>query len=108
MKMPPPNLTVCLADNEVWIKMSGRANFTCSVDFRTVVNKLHDRGFKTFVLDLTDCLLMDSTFLGVLAGLGLKFNQAGNGSANGAIHLLNANGRISDLLDNLGVTHLFS
>jgi anti-anti-sigma regulatory factor len=75
------------------------------------------KGLPSFVLDLTECLLMDSTFLGVLAGLGLKFNRntqdlrqrtAGtNGNGNHAIELLNPSVRIADLLENLGITHLF-
>jgi anti-anti-sigma factor len=107
MKTPGPELTVCLANGEVWLKVSGRANFSSSVDFKTLVGRLREQGYRSFVLDLTDCLLMDSTFLGVLAGLGLKFGQAGNGKADASIELLNPNSRISDLLENLGVNHLF-
>ena len=44
---------------------------------------------------------MDSTFLGVLAGFGLKRNP--NGSSDGCgIELLNASARVTELLDNLG------
>ena len=48
---------------------------------------------------------MDSTFLGVLAGLGIKYPH--NGNDNPAFDLLNPNNRIADLLENLGVMHLF-
>jgi anti-anti-sigma factor len=108
MKTPGPGLTVCLVNGEVWLKVSGRANFNYSVDFKTLVGKLREQGYKDFVLDLSDCLLMDSTFLGVLAGLGLKFGQAGNGEREASIHLLNPNNRIADLLENLGVNQLFN
>jgi anti-sigma B factor antagonist len=107
MKTPGPGLTVCLVKDEVWLKVFGRANFTYSVDFKTLVGKLRERGYNNFVLDLSECLLMDSTFLGVLAGLGMKFGQAGNGNRNGSIELLNPNNRISELLENLGVNQLF-
>jgi hypothetical protein len=46
---------------------------------------------------------MDSTFLGIMAGFGMKLSAA---RARKAI-LLNPNTKISDLLDNLGVAHLF-
>jgi len=90
-----------------WIRIEGRANFNSSVDFKALINGLVEKGYCRFVLDLTDCVLMDSTFLGVLAGLGLKFNTNRNGGSGPSIELLNPNARIADLLDNLGVEHLF-
>ncbi len=109
MKPSANNLSVWVGESGVCIKIEGRANFTSSVDFKTLVHSLWQRGHHHFVLDLTDCMLMDSTFLGVLAGLGLQFN---NGAAKKdcdetPIELLNPNARIADLLENLGVAHLF-
>ena len=91
----------------VCIRIAGRASFNSSVDFKTLVTSLYQKGYPRFVLDLTDCLLMDSTFLGVLAGLGLKFGAARNGDPYPCLELLNPNPRILDLLENLGVSHLF-
>ena len=109
------NLAVWVGDQLVCVKVAGRANFSGSVDFKTLVTSLWDKGYHHFVLDLSECLLMDSTFLGVLAGLGLKFNnhapspapQAPQTNGHHAIELLNPSPRISDLLENLGITHLF-
>ena len=51
---------------------------------------------------------MDSTFLGVLAGFGLKMSGSATRTApNRRIELLNPNPRITELLENLGVLHLF-
>lgn len=73
-----------------------------------LVNGLVQKGFDCFILDLSECILMDSTFLGVLAGFGLKMSTAQNGDANARpIQLLNPNPRIAELLENLGVAHLF-
>jgi len=107
MKTPAANLLVWVGDKNACIKIAGRASFNSSLDFKTLVNGLFQKGFSRFVLDLTDCLLMDSTFLGVLAGLGLKFGAARNGNSEPFLELLNPNPRIIDLLDNLGVAHLF-
>ena len=49
---------------------------------------------------------MDSTFLGVLAGFGLKMNQAAAADQR-HFELLNPNARITELLENLGALHLF-
>jgi anti-sigma B factor antagonist len=107
------NLAVWVGDHLVCVKVAGRANFSGSVDFKTLVTSLWEKGYHHFVLDLSECLLMDSTFLGVLAGLGLKLNNhppsADRAHTNGehAIELLNPSPRIADLLENLGITHLF-
>ena len=107
MKAHPSNLEVWVGDTAVWIKISGRANFASSVDFKTLIIGLWEAKQSRFILDLTECLLMDSTFLGVLAGLGLKFNHVRNTQTGPIIELLNANPRISELLENLGISHLF-
>jgi anti-anti-sigma regulatory factor len=99
-------LLVTVEGNTAFVKISGRANFTSSIDFRTFVNELHLAGSRLFVLDLSECLLMDSTFLGVLAGFALKMNVS-NGDCAGRIELHNPSTRIADILENLGVLPLF-
>src|SRR5437762_4507528 len=103
--MASPTLQVAVTDQVALVKISGRASFNCSVDFKTLVYELRERGYRKFVLDLTECLIMDSTFLGVLAGFGLKLAEASGEKAT--VTLLNPNQRILDLLDNLGVARLF-
>lgn len=101
-------MLVYVSDRLVCIKISGRANFTASVDFRTLSDELVAKGYKCFILDLTDCLLMDSTFLGILAGFGLKMAVPLNGQPRtGLIEVMNPNSRILDSLENLGIAHLF-
>src|SRR5688500_13310613 len=69
------SLAVWVGVQLVCVTVAGRAKFSGSVDFKTLVTSLWEKGYHHFVLDLSECLLMDSTFLGVLAGLGLKFNN---------------------------------
>jgi anti-anti-sigma regulatory factor len=64
-------------------------------------------GCARFALDLTECVLMDSTFLGVLAGFALRMNELNSHSPDHVVELLNPNARVSELLENLGVLHLF-
>jgi anti-sigma B factor antagonist len=105
MKPTAANLSVWVSEGDAWIRIGGRASFSNSVDFKTLINSLAQNGCSHFHLDLSECLLMDSTFLGVLAGLGLKYPH--NGDNNPAFELVNPNHRIADLLENLGVVHLF-
>ncbi|MGH7976366.1 MAG: STAS domain-containing protein [Limisphaerales bacterium] len=88
------------------MKIAGRANFTFSPDFKALLEKLTQKGFKHFIIDLSECVLMDSTFLGVLAQFGLKMKPADT-SGQAGIELLNPNARVTELLENLGVLQLF-
>jgi len=107
-----PVISVAVVEQTAFIKLPPRANFTSSVEFKTLVTELRPRGVDHFVLDLGDCITMDSTFLGVLAGLDLSFSDGTDPfAADGhklRLDLLNPNQRIADLLDNLGVVHLFN
>src|SRR5258708_20580004 len=107
MNTPASNLSVWVGDKVVCIKIAGRANFTASVDFRALVYGLAQQGQYRFVLDLSECQLMDSTFLGVLAGIGLKLSSVRNGNSLPTIELFNPNARFVVLLENLGITQPF-
>ena len=107
MNTPSARMLVWAGEHCAAIRIIGRANFTSSVDFKTLINELRQQGCNYFVLDLAECVLMDSTFLGVLAGFGLKLS-AGNGNQGPhGIELFNPSARIIELLDTLGVLHLF-
>ena len=101
------NLSVCVAAPVVFIKVSGRANCNASLNFKTLIYELWQRGCTRFRVDLAECLIMDSTFLGVLAGFGLKLGEAPDQSNPPLIILQNPNARIRELLENLGIAHLF-
>ena len=100
-------MLVLVEEKFACIRIIGRANFNSSIDFKTLLNELLQKGYTCFVLDLSECTLMDSTFLGVLAGFGMKMSAGQQDQQDGAIQLLNPNARIVELLENLGVLHLF-
>ena len=58
------------------VKICGRATFVSSVHFKKLFNNLIRQGCEKFTLDLSDCQLMDSTFLGVLVGLSRNFSNS--------------------------------
>jgi anti-anti-sigma regulatory factor len=100
-------MLVLVGERFACVKIIGRANCNSSIDFRTLVNELRQKGYNYFVLDLSECTLMDSTFLGVIAGFGLKLSSGRLDGCEQGIELLNPNPRITGLLENLGVLHLF-
>ena len=104
--MSSAKLSVLVGKNFACVKIAGRANFTFSPDFKTLLEELMQKGYTHFIIDLSECVLMDSTFLGVLAQFGLKMNPA-NASGQTGIELLNPNTRVAELLENLGALQLF-
>jgi anti-anti-sigma regulatory factor len=104
--MSSANLSVLVGKNFACIKICGRANFASSPDFKTLLSGLEQKGFCHYIIDLGECVLMDSTFLGVLSGFGMKMNQNG-APTNRGVELHNASTRVSELLENLGAAHLF-
>jgi anti-sigma B factor antagonist len=106
MTTPSAKMLVLACKDFACVKIVGRANFTYGPDFKTLLTELTRKGYSHFIVDLSECALMDSTFLGLLAGFGLKMHQAATPDKSG-IELLNPNARITDLLENLGALHLF-
>jgi anti-sigma B factor antagonist len=107
MNPPSAKMLVSVGDKCACIRISGKANFTSSIDFKTLFDELWQKGCNYFILDLTECVLMDSTFLGVLAGYGLRISTLQPAETKRTLELYRPSERIVDLLENLGVLHLF-
>ena len=101
-------MSVAIVEGMVWVRITGRANFAASVDFKALIHGLRGEGFGRFIFDVSDCVIMDSTFLGVLAGFVAALTQPGPANDGACVQLLNPNQRINDLLDNLGIAPLFN
>ena len=108
MSVSPARISVFVDDHFACIRIVGRPDFTSSVDFKTLLNELYQRGCSHFLLDLSECRLMDSTFLGVLAGFGLRLHEAQKESRCSSLELLNPNARMAELLETLGILRLVS
>jgi anti-anti-sigma regulatory factor len=107
MNAPMANLMVLVGERFACVKVEGRANFATAVDFKTLLAGLERKGYPYIVIELSQCPLMDSTFLGVLAASGIRMQPATGECERQAIELRNANERLLELLENLGVLHLF-
>jgi len=106
MSRPAPEILVCSQDRDVCIRIRGRADATASVAFKELLNELRERHFEHYELELSDCQVMDSTFLGVLCGFAQKCETEPSGALHKPI-LFNANDRITGLLSSLGVDEMF-
>jgi len=108
MSTPAADISVCVGTKSACVKIRGRANFNCCLDFNALLTGLREKGYDYFLIELTECSLMDSSFLGVLAGFGLKMSPCETETTNGArVELHNPNARVTELLENVGVLRLF-
>lgn len=89
--------------NLAFVKVVGRGSFQNSGCLQSFYRKLLKDGANRFVIDLDVCTYLDSTFLGILLGLGLQLKNSGNG----LLRILNASTRNLELLRNLGLDRLF-
>ena len=108
MGAPAASLFVSVSNERAIIKIVGRGNFSVSVCLKTLLTELRGKGCRHFVFDLSECATMDSTFLGVLAGLAVQLSNGGATTGDSVLELHNPNARIVDLLENLGVSQYFS
>jgi anti-sigma B factor antagonist len=95
---------VCQAQDSLFIRVVGRGTFQNSRALRSYVQEALSRGVLRYFVDLGPCQGMDSTFLGVLAGIGLRLRQQKTGS----IQVVNAAPRNLELLQTLGLDQLFA
>ena len=59
-------------DGVTFIRAKGNASFVCAPPLRELAKKLASEPFGGLKIDLEECTWMDSTFMGMLAMLGLN------------------------------------
>lgn len=99
-----PTVLVGCTNKIVWVRVEGKGTFQNSAGLKQFCDEMINRGHREFVVDLRNCPVMDSTFMGTLAGIALRLRRLGQGN----LHVINLNERNSDLLANLGLDHLFA
>ncbi len=98
------SILVSCTNKVVWIRVEGKGSFLNSTGLKEFAREMINRGHREFVVDLQHCPVMDSTFMGTLAGIALRLRDIGQGN----LHVTNLNERNSDLLRNLGLDQLFA
>jgi anti-sigma B factor antagonist len=72
MPSEEPHFLVNPYDDPVVVKINGKASFLNSNPMKELFDQLTEQGKARFIIDFQKCSGMDSTFLGILAGLGIK------------------------------------
>ncbi|HRE82491.1 MAG TPA: STAS domain-containing protein [Opitutaceae bacterium] len=87
------------------IRIEGRASFQNSACLQDFIKALLAQGKPRFILDFAGCTSMDSTFLGVLAGVALQLRKL---SPPGQLTLVRMSARNLELVRNLGLHRLLT
>ena len=88
----------------VWVKVEGKGNFLNSGNLKEFAREMVQRGYREFVVDLENCAMMDSTFMGTMAGVALRLKELGHGH----LHVVHCGQRSRELLTGLGLDQIFS
>src|SRR5437899_8356992 len=87
----------------VWVKVEGKGSFLNSGNLKEFARQMLDRGYREFVVDLADCAMMDSTFMGTMASVALRLKELGQGH----LHIVHCGNRSEELLSGLGLGQIF-
>ena len=87
----------------VWVRVAGRGSFLESGSLKEFGREMVNRGYREFVFDLQECAMMDSTFMGTMAGMALRLKELGEGR----LRVVHAGTRSRELLSGLGLDQIF-
>jgi anti-sigma B factor antagonist len=97
------SIQVAVSGPTVWVKVEGKGSFLNSGNLKEFAREMLDRGYREFVVDLADCAMMDSTFMGTMASVALRLKELGRGH----LHVVHCRNRSRELLSGLGLDHIF-
>ena len=105
MAQDEPQFLVNPYEDPVVVKINGKASFMNSAPVKELCDRLVTQGKSRFVIDFQNCTGMDSTFLGILAGLGIRLMKDEHG---GSVVLCRLGSRNQELIHNLGLHRILT
>lgn len=98
------DLQAAITDHTIFIRVAGRGSFKVAAPLKQFIAQVSSqRPIATVVIDLKGCIGMDSTFMGVLAGLSGRLSKADQ-----TLELINLSAKNAELLKTLGVDQVLS
>jgi anti-anti-sigma factor len=98
------DLQAAIVGDKIFIRVTGRGSFKVSSTLKKFIAQVISQQHVSFVvIDLNECVGMDSTFMGVLAGLSGRLKQSGQ-----ALELINLSEKNAGLLATLGVDQVIA
>ena len=97
------SIQVGVNGDAVWVRVEGKGSFLNSGNLKEFTREMVNRGYREFVVDLENCVMMDSTFMGTMAGVALRLKELGHGH----LHVVHCGERSRSLLTGLGLDQIF-
>ena len=97
------SIQVGVSGPTVWVKVEGKGSFLNSGNLKEFTHEMLDRGYREFVVDLADCPMMDSTFMGTMATVALRLRELGQGH----LHVVHCGSRCQELFLGLRLDQIF-
>jgi anti-anti-sigma regulatory factor len=97
------SVQVGVSGRTVWVKVDGKGSFLNSGNLKEFAREMLDRGYHEFVVDLANCPMMDSTFMGTMATVALRLRELGQGH----LHVVHCSNRCLELLSGLRLDQIF-
>lgn len=94
---------VATGGDAILVVIRGRATYTTCRAFGEFLEAAPNCGRRNLIIDLKDCVSIDSTVLGLIAGAATDFSKA-----EGSLCIQNATGRIREVIVNLGLPELLT
>ncbi len=85
-----------------YIKVHGKGTFKMAPDFKDFVEREMKKNMRGILIDLYSCETLDSTFIGTITSLTLKYTN----NNKSRIRLFNVNKHIRSILKNLGLLNI--
>ena len=104
MEQSNDDLQAAITDHCIFIRVIGRGSFKVAAPLKQFIRDVAPRqSVPTVAIDLEECVGMDSTFMGVLAGLSGRLKKS-----NQTLELLNMSKKNAQLLKTLGIDQVLS
>ncbi len=98
-----PDFVVCIENDDVIVRINGKATYMNCSPINDFFERILMEGHNHFEIDFANCLGMDSTFLGVLAGVASKTMR---NDPQGDVVFANLSPQNKQLIRGLGLHHL--
>lgn len=104
MEQSSDDLQAAIDGDKIFVRVTGRGSFKISSTLKQFISEVvAKQTVKSVIIDLNDCIGMDSTFMGVLAGLSGRLQKTGQ-----ALELINLSDKNAQLLATLGVDQVIA
>ncbi len=99
------SIQVALAGDAAVIRVQGRGNYALSSAIKGFALAMMERGTRRIIFDMSQCIGLDSTFMGIMAGLAIRLR---NLEPPGMMIAANLSRKTAQLLRTLGLDRLVS